>query len=216
MILAHRGDWSVAAENSLGAFAAAAVRPGVDGVEFDVRAAQDGTPVVVHDEDLLRVQGVAGLVGGMSVAELAAHGVPDFASVLEALPEPCFLDVELKEDVGAKAIGILARARGDRPRHTVISSFMPEAIATVRASAPAWPCWLISERLDEDVVRTATAIGCRGLAVEWPALRPETIVLAHDAGLELATWTPDDPATVRRLMSMGLVAICVDPPALPA
>jgi glycerophosphoryl diester phosphodiesterase len=32
LILAHRGDWTVERENSLGAFAAAAARPGVDGV----------------------------------------------------------------------------------------------------------------------------------------------------------------------------------------
>ena len=66
LILAHRGDWTRAAENSLDAFSAAAARPGVDGVEFDVRAARDGTPVVIHDVNLLRVQGVAGRVSRLT------------------------------------------------------------------------------------------------------------------------------------------------------
>jgi glycerophosphoryl diester phosphodiesterase len=211
LILAHRGDWTNAPENSLPAFAAATERPDIDGVEFDVRAAHDGTPVVVHDADLLRVQGVDETVGSMSAADLRSLGIADLATVLGALPDPFFLDVELKEDVGADVVPLLARMRGDPPRHAVVSSFSLEILARVRALVPHWPMWLISTRFDETVLQSAEALGCRGLAIEWPALDRDAVSLVRTAGLELATWTVEDRATLRQIVRLGVDAICIDP-----
>jgi glycerophosphoryl diester phosphodiesterase len=216
LLLAHRGDWSEAPENSLGAFVAAAGRRGVDGVEFDVRAAVDGTPVVIHDEDLLRMQGVDRRVDELTPLELRALGVPDLGAVLDALPEPRFVDVELKEDVGAQVVTLLAEARGDPPRRTVVSSFLPEVIVAVLRLAPGWPCWLISEQLDERVYQVAREAGCQGIAAEWPALDQRSVGLVRDAGLELATWTVSDAITLEWVVRLGPVAVCVDPPALPS
>lgn len=216
LVLAHRGDWSAAPENSLGAFVAAAERRGVDGVEFDVRAAADGTPVVIHDANLLRVQGIARRVDELTPLELRARGVPDLETVLDALAEPRFLDVELKEDVGTQVIPLLAGARGDPPRRTVVSSFLPDVIVGVLRLAPGWPCWLISERLDEQVIRVAQEAGCQGIAAEWPALNERTVRLVRHAGLQLATWTVSDPLTLEQVVGLGPDAVCVDPPALPS
>lgn len=48
-LIAHRG-WSAGAEeNTLAAFRRAAAKPGVSGVEFDVRRAADGSLAVSHD-----------------------------------------------------------------------------------------------------------------------------------------------------------------------
>ena len=215
LILAHRGDWSRAPENSLAAFLAAAARPGVDGVEFDVRAARDGTPVVIHDAGLRRVQGVDRSVAGLSADRLAELGVPTLAAVLDAQPEPRFLDIELKADVGAEVVRVIAGMRGDPPRHAVLSSFLPEAISTVRRVAPDWPCWLISRQLNADVVATARSLGCRGIAAEWLVLTPAKVALVHGAGLGLGTWTIGDRAALPAVVAMGPDFICVDPPALP-
>ena len=68
--LAHRGDWRRASENTIPAFVAALAVPGCDGLEFDVRAAAGGVPVVIHDDTLQRVQGVRGRVATMTPDEL--------------------------------------------------------------------------------------------------------------------------------------------------
>jgi glycerophosphoryl diester phosphodiesterase len=215
LILAHRGDWTVAPENSLAAFVAAASRPGVDGVEFDVRAAQDGTPVVIHDVSLRRVQGVAGRVRRLSPEALAALGVPSLASVLAVLPEPCFLDVELKDDVAEAAVPLLASARGSPPRRTVVSSFLGSALGSLGRVAPDWPTWLLTRRLGKREVADALAMGCAGLAVEWPALRPSTIELVRAAALQLATWTVATRAELEHVRTLDVDVICADPEALP-
>ncbi len=53
LIIAHRGASAHTPENTLSALQMA-VDAGADGVEFDVRLAKDGVPVVIHDETLAR------------------------------------------------------------------------------------------------------------------------------------------------------------------
>ena len=54
LIIAHRGSSALAPENTLAAFKRA-VEDGADGMEFDVRMAKDGVPVVFHDATLQRM-----------------------------------------------------------------------------------------------------------------------------------------------------------------
>jgi glycerophosphoryl diester phosphodiesterase len=58
LIIAHRGASTVAPENTLPAFAAAAPA-GADAVECDVHLSADGVPVVIHDDDLRRTTDAA-------------------------------------------------------------------------------------------------------------------------------------------------------------
>lgn len=54
LIIAHRGASALAPENTLAAFERA-IEDGADGIEFDVRMAKDGVPVVFHDSTLQRM-----------------------------------------------------------------------------------------------------------------------------------------------------------------
>jgi glycerophosphoryl diester phosphodiesterase len=72
--IAHRGASAHAPENTLAAFQMA-IAAGADGVEFDVRLAKDGIPVVIHDRTLKRLAGRKDAVGDLTSAELARVGV---------------------------------------------------------------------------------------------------------------------------------------------
>lgn len=48
---------------------------GADGVEFDVRLARDGVPVVIHDANLRRTGQVRGVVTEMTSSELGRADV---------------------------------------------------------------------------------------------------------------------------------------------
>ena len=69
LIIGHRGASAGAPENTLAAFVRAS-NEGADGVEFDVRLARDGVPVVIHDPTLRRTGMCEGFVGEMTSAEL--------------------------------------------------------------------------------------------------------------------------------------------------
>jgi len=70
LIIAHRGASALAPENTLSSFRRA-VEIGADGIEFDVRLAKDGIPVVIHDATLSRTGHRDGDVAELTSAELA-------------------------------------------------------------------------------------------------------------------------------------------------
>ena len=212
--LAHRGDWRRAPENTIGAFRAAMGVPGCDGVELDVRLAADGTPVVIHDETLVRVQGRPGRVDALGATDLAEAGVPSLRDVLAALPAPAFIDVELKVEAGAAAVEVLASARGRGLERAVVSSFDPAAIETVRRLEPTWPCWLIAEDLGPATMALARDLGCVAVAAHWRAIDDRAVSRARRGDLDVAAWTVRRRPTQRRLARLGVVAVCVEGPAL--
>jgi glycerophosphoryl diester phosphodiesterase len=212
--LAHRGDWRSAPENTIPAFLAALSVPGCDGIEFDVRAAARGVPVVIHDETLSRVQGAAGRVGELTVDELARHGVPTLEEVLAAVPRRAFLDVELKGDPGRGAVDALTAGRGPALERAVVSSFTAETLERVGRLAPSWPRWLNSHDLSPATVALAAGMECRGIAAEWHAIDARSVARARDAGLDVAAWTVRRRPTYARLERLGVVAICAEGRAL--
>jgi len=211
--LAHRGDWRRAPENSLAAIRTAA-DDDRDGIEFDVRLAADGVPVVIHDATLVRVQQVRQRVVDLTALELWAHGVPALADVLAVAPTPIFLDVELKEDVGRAVVPVIEAARGPSPLDLVISSFGPATIVTVRSLRPSWTCWLNSETIGPGAIGLARELGCRAVAVEWHAIDKGAMDRARDAGLDVVAWTVRRSGTVARLGRLGVAAVCVEGSAL--
>jgi len=74
LIVAHRGASSVAPENTLSSFRRA-VAIGADGIEFDVRLAKDGVPVVIHDASLVRTGHRDDKISDLTSTELAAVDV---------------------------------------------------------------------------------------------------------------------------------------------
>lgn len=208
--LAHRGDHRVHPENSLAAILAAMDVPDCDGVEFDVRLALDGTPVLLHDESLARVQGVPALVTELTAAELAGHGVPRLAEVLARVPRRAFLDVELKGDLGRAVVEVLAAGRGAELQRAVVSSFEVPALERIRSLAPAWPCWLNTIHLRPGDVRTARELGCVGISVDWHAIDPAGLARARAADLEVAAWTVTDLRVSRRLETSSVTAMCLE------
>ena len=70
LIIGHRGAAAVAPENTLVSFERA-LADGADGIEFDVRLAGDGVPVVIHDPTLRRTALTRGRVSNSTSTELS-------------------------------------------------------------------------------------------------------------------------------------------------
>jgi glycerophosphoryl diester phosphodiesterase len=217
--LAHRGDHARAPENTLAAFEAAIARPGCDGVEFDVRVSADGVAVVLHDDTLVRVHGRPERADSLSAAQLGEFEVPTLGAVLSACGPDAFLDIELKEDLGATALEPIRAARGLRDgslSNAVVSSFEPASIATVRRLAPAVACWLNVEDLEPATIELAVALGCRAISADWRVIDARTAAAVARAGLDLAAFTFTNRRTLARLQRLGVVAACVEGAALGA
>jgi glycerophosphoryl diester phosphodiesterase len=217
--LAHRGDHAHAPENTIAAFEAAIARPGCDGVEFDVRVSADGVAVVLHDDTLARVQGRPERADSLTAAQLREFGVPTLVAVLSACGPDAFLDIELKEDLGATALAPIRAARGlpdGSLSHAVVSAFEPASIATIRRLAPAVTCWLNVDDLEPATIDRAIALGCRGTSADWRVIDVRTAAAVARAGLDLAAFTLTNRRTLARLERLGVVAACVEGVAVAA
>jgi glycerophosphoryl diester phosphodiesterase len=161
LIIGHRGASAVAPENTLAAFERA-LDDGADGLEFDVRLARDGVPVVIHDATLRRTGLREGLIANLSSVELAQvdvgtwfnlrypasavplyanERIPTLARVLELMTERnATLYVEMKcSELESSALAVevarLVRASALVER-VVVESFTLEAIAELKRHAP--------------------------------------------------------------------------------
>ncbi|HLL16215.1 MAG TPA: glycerophosphodiester phosphodiesterase family protein [Pyrinomonadaceae bacterium] len=184
LIIGHRGSSAVAPENTLAAFERA-LRDGADGIEFDVRLARDGVPVVIHDATLRRTAGIDAPIAALSSSDLSAvdvgswfncrhpdraanayarETVPTLARVFEAVAPRCrVLYVELKCDAGETTPlveRVVAEARAhELEQRVVIESFALAAVAEAKRLAPD--------------VRAAAAFERR---VGRPLLAPRTLI----------------------------------------
>jgi glycerophosphoryl diester phosphodiesterase len=212
--LAHRGDSRAAPENSLAALLAAAHLPGIDGVELDVQVSADGVPVVIHDADLRRVQGVEAAVRDLDAAALAGYGIPRLAWVFEALPSEAFIDIDLKVEPSRRLVEVCVAGRGEAPEQAAFDSMDTAVLSILSELAPGWPRWLGTESLDATVVAAAEATGCRAISAEWQTIDAASARLVIEAGLELAAWTITEPEIVHRLAALGVTTIFVEGDAL--
>jgi len=91
-LVAHRGDMSTYPENSLLALKRAA-ELGFSYLELDIQFSNDLTPIVIHDDNLLRTTGINKKVSECSTKELLSH------SLLSPLTidEPALLNIAALE-----------------------------------------------------------------------------------------------------------------------
>jgi glycerophosphoryl diester phosphodiesterase len=223
-VLGHRGAPRAAPENTLASFAAAREQ-GADGVELDVHRTADGVLVVHHDADAPGV-GVLAEQPYARVHELLP-GVPTLEAALDAC-RGLLVNIEIKNSPGdadfdpderaAHDVVALYGAR-DEADDVIVSSFHLPTIDCVRALHAEIPTGYLT-------VVHPPALDAIELAAqhEHNAWHPLCGVLAgddaaslvnaaHHSGLELNTWTVDDPAMAARLSDLGVDAVITNTPA---
>ncbi len=185
-IIAHRGYSARAPENTLAALHAA-VAGGADAVEFDLRVAACGTPVLFHDSMLSRTTDGVGPLRRRTLAQLktldagawfshefSGETIPSFAEALDCLSaHPGRVYAEVKDFREPEDLDrMVSVARDARMLHRVFFISLN---------------WTVLERL-------------RGRD-------PELFlgyVVAERQGTELAVWTVDDPSEASRLRELGV------------
>jgi glycerophosphoryl diester phosphodiesterase len=134
LVVAHRGAWGLAPQNSLAAFEEA-VQLGCDAVELDVRRTLDGRVVVVHDARA-GVRPIAKLTHEQVQSRPRHRHLPALEAVLDLIAGRIGVDVELKEDgYVEQAMAIVKRRLA--PEQYVVTSFRDSVLPTVKRTAPA-------------------------------------------------------------------------------
>jgi glycerophosphoryl diester phosphodiesterase len=231
LVLGHRGVAAEAPANTAASFRKA-MALGADGVELDVHLTRDGQVVVIHDDTVTAVTGVAGRVSQMTLAEIqaldagshfgaefAGERIPTLAEALEAAGPEAIVNIELKgfgvapDGLEAEVVRIV-QAHGMAGR-VIASSFNPMRLIRLRQVAPQIPRGMLHGRGTPTFVRELWFLPL----VQPDALNPDFGLVderymkrARRWGVRVNAWTVDDPAEARRLAALGVDSIITNDP----
>lgn len=220
LLLAHRGASADAPENTLPAFELA-VRHGCDGVELDVMRCGSGELVVCHDERLDRLAGLDWEIAHTPYEKLrqadvgsrlgfAPARIPLLSEVVQALPAPLLINVELKcetvDDGGLSVATGEYLTRAGLEERVIVSSFNPLClIRLARAFPKLRRGYLIDPERSHFFHAHIWAPLCASTSVHphESACTPERVEVWHQHGWKVAVWTVDEPSRARELRQMG-------------
>lgn len=232
---AHRG-WHVGdlagLENTMPAFERA-VAEGYRYLETDVHATADGVLVAFHDGVLDRVTDRTGAVSSTTWTDLqqariaGREPIPTFEQVLElAKDHPQLrLNVDPKADtsVGPLLDALAGSGLSDR---VLLGSFSDRRLRYLRkALGPDQATSMGPREILGLVRRSRISLGApkphRAVAAAVPlsangipVLTGHFVRRAHAENVEVHAWTIDDPATMERLLDLGVDGIMTDRPDL--
>jgi len=225
-IHAHRGVWTEAPENTLGAMRAA-IAAGADYIETDIQLSKDDVLVVAHDSDFSRLGGVARKVWDLTYEEIRAiplgrdaapefrnEVTPTFEGLLVEAKGRIKVNIELKyygdHEPGLAAKVIEAVRAHQMLDQVVIQSLEYEPLLEVRKLAPEVAVgYLLSfnarepSRLDVDF-----------LSVEQNRLDGPFIRKAHARGQQVYAWTVNTVEDMQRQFDLGVDGVITDQSAL--
>jgi glycerophosphoryl diester phosphodiesterase len=183
LICAHRGASAYLPDNTVDAFVSA-IAMGADVIETDVRRTAQGRLVLAHDP----------------LSQEPSPDLVELADLVSLAEGRIRLDIELKE-AGYEAE--VLEALTPRPPGLLVSSFLPEVVAAVRAIDPTVRTGLIVGPWDESPDRFARADACGAdvLAPHLDLLDDELRGQALERGQPLLVWTVNDRADLARLIA---------------
>lgn len=142
LVVAHRGNWRSAPENSIAAIDSA-IQMGVDIVEIDIQKTKDGQLILMHDERVDRTTNGKGLIKDYTLAEirklklkdkdgkLTEHTVPTLEETLLAAKGRIMFNLDKAYPVFGEVYDVLERTgtanlvimKGSHPVETVKREF---------------------------------------------------------------------------------------------
>jgi glycerophosphoryl diester phosphodiesterase len=216
----HRGAGAHEPQNTLRSFERA-IAMGVDMVETDVRQLRDGALVLAHDETV-RGSGRELTVADHNLAELQSldlgHGerVATLEEALSLVRGRCGMMADLKGE-GFEAELIAALQASGLPREQiVIPGGSAASRSLIRQIDPSLPISLSlgAEWHDRITDEFIDAIDTDAVTWHYRLITLERVVLLHERGLFVYTWTVDDPETLRRVLDAGVDGVITNRPEL--
>lgn len=208
-VIGHRGASGHAHENSLAAFRKA-VALGVDAVELDVHATLDGALLVHHDVGVDGVGRIPDLPAAAFSHYLLPNGepIPTLAQALEALGElEVWVEVKtLPPECDAALLATLDA--GPAAGNYAVHGFDHRIVARLGDQRPELPRGVLLASYLVNTLPTLHAAGADTLWMETHLIDEALVALIHEDGARLTAWTANDEQEIRRLIHLGVDAIC--------
>ena len=225
LVTYHRGDCSIAPENTIPAFRSA-IRKGGDRIELDVQMSRDGVVVVTHDTSLKRCTGKNAKVYDLTFAEIEALDagrwfssrfadtrIPTLEQVLQLCRGRIGRNVEIKSSAATPALEAetvrLLREYGFDSSNCVITSQSYETLHKVKALAPEYPTGYI---LALGVGNYYDLPDADFFSVETTFITSGMVNAVHLRGKTVSAWTIDREKVATHMLELGVDDLITDKP----
>lgn len=225
----HRGLSGRYPENTLIAFQKA-IDNGADGIELDVHLTKDGEVVIIHDELVDRTTNGKGLVCDYTLAELQKldasniyhdkcgfQKIPTLREYFEMIQDACILtNIELKTGIfpypgiEEKVLELIDEFE-ERDR-IIISSFNHYSVLRMKALAPDMQYGFLEESWILGMADYCKKYDMNAIHPIFTCIDEDYMKAAKENGLDVNTWTVNDPKDMKRLAKMGVHAIITNFP----
>jgi len=229
LAIAHRGASGYAPENTFAAFRKA-LAMGATFIETDLQLSRDARFVAMHDPTVQRTTNGQGSVHEMTLADLrkldagswfgsefAGERIPTLEEILEfAKKHDVVFYLELKPSGswgGEHALISALRESGEIAR-TVVISFDPQILTSVRRIDPTLMTGLLFDGRIPNPLEKALEVGARQIAVRGDLVTPRFLKETRARDLQVVCWTVNQPAHMRLLADAGVSGIMSDYPDL--
>jgi glycerophosphoryl diester phosphodiesterase len=206
----HRGARAVMPENTIAAFEYA-IGVGVDAIELDVVVSKDDVVVVSHDPYLK---------SGTFIRTLTAaeSGLPTLDEVFGLAKLGNFLfniEAKVSERTPRNFAELVLDRIGEHAvkSRVIFQSFDFGILHRMSRLAPGIARAALWEGAARSFVEIAKDAATGIVAPEYSLVTEEEVRAAHDAGLQVITWTANTEENWKRLIAAGVDGIITDDPA---
>ena len=229
LVFAHRGASGYAPENTLVSFEKA-LEMGADGYELDVQLTKDGEIVVVHDEWLERLTDGKGFVKDYTLEELrklnfnktfpqyGVQRIPTLKEVFELVKDTDLeVNVELKTGI-FEYPGIVDKVLAlvdemNMKDRVIYSSFNHYTCVKIRELQPDARIGFLYGDVFIDVEQYVKDHGGDAIHPAFYLLQdPVHAITAKKLGLQINTWTVNEPAHMDMCCQLGVDIIITNYP----
>jgi len=220
-IIGHRGARGIAPENTLAGMEAA-LRLGVDGIEFDIQRHPEGPLFLLHDLTLDRTTNGHGLAADVSFAALrhldAGQGehIPTLDETLDLVDRRTRLNIELKTWNGcAEAVAERLKIRLDQgwdAAQFLVSSFHLPELQRFRAALPTVPVAALYCGIPLNGAAELHALDACQAHLSDEFVDADYVHAVRASGRRCWAYTVNTIDAAQRLASMGIEGIFTDHP----
>jgi len=230
-IVAHRGASGHAPENTMAAFRRA-VELGAQFIETDLQITRDARVIAIHDLTLDRTTNGHGPVHVKTLEEIraldagswfgpddpksfAGERIPTLNEIFQFAQEHdvnFYLEIKSGANWGVEHAVVAAVRELNAIARVVILSFDPSALDSVYRLDETIMTGFLCDIPSTDLVERAVRLGARQLAPRGDLVTPALVKKAHAAGLQVVTWTINEPEQMRRLIAARVDGIMTDNP----
>lgn len=227
-VVAHRGDSSVAPENTMAAVTSA-VEGGSDFFEIDIDFTADGEIVAIHDDTVDRTTDGTGAIREMTYPEVSELDTGSWFDPAYSHSDMPLLDevFEYMSQTGAQVV--LEYKSTWEPEDVAMSTALIEeygvedqiiaqsfdltTMSSLQQELPEVPRMVLGD-ITEDAIGIAEELGAVGYnpPVAQVLENPDWVQEANDAGLATFVWTANDSADWASLISLGVEGVITDHP----